>query len=256
MSLYTQSHSPKYALVTGASYGIGAALSKELTLQGWTVIGLARSLDRLKHMQTELPESTFLPYFCDVGDSSSITQVTTALKIQGITPQLFFLNAGKTREHASEPSKETSTNFHKSMFDVNYFGVIQWVEEWENTCLENGGATFMTTSSINAHFAPPQSGAYAASKAALVRAFEDLSLRHIDDSLHFSYLICGSVDSRGDKTGQVQMWPPQRMAKYMIKKAEKKQSHCEPQWIESILFKILHILPNKWTLKLMNWIYR
>ena len=36
------------ALVTGASSGIGEAISQELVKRGWTVIGVARSESKLK----------------------------------------------------------------------------------------------------------------------------------------------------------------------------------------------------------------
>lgn len=38
----------KIAIVTGASSGIGAGLSKELAKRGCIVIGLARRMDKLK----------------------------------------------------------------------------------------------------------------------------------------------------------------------------------------------------------------
>ena len=53
------------ALVTGASSGIGEALSRELVKRGWSVIGLARSLDKLTNIQNELG-SAFTPVVCDV----------------------------------------------------------------------------------------------------------------------------------------------------------------------------------------------
>lgn len=54
-------------LVTGASSGIGEALSKELIHQGYKVIGLARSVDKLNQMKEELGEN-FTPIECDVSN--------------------------------------------------------------------------------------------------------------------------------------------------------------------------------------------
>ena len=53
------------ALVTGASSGIGEAISRELVKRGWTVIGVARSESKLAQIQNELSDS-FIPMVCDV----------------------------------------------------------------------------------------------------------------------------------------------------------------------------------------------
>ena len=53
------------ALVTGASSGIGEAISRELVKRCWLVIGIARSSDKLIQIQSELSDS-FIPMICDV----------------------------------------------------------------------------------------------------------------------------------------------------------------------------------------------
>ena len=53
------------ALVTGASSGIGEAISRELVKRGWTVVGVARSESKLAQIQHELSDS-FIPMVCDV----------------------------------------------------------------------------------------------------------------------------------------------------------------------------------------------
>jgi NADP-dependent 3-hydroxy acid dehydrogenase YdfG len=53
------------ALVTGASFGIGQALSRELISQDRIVVGLARSSEKLMAIKNELGPS-FIPITCDV----------------------------------------------------------------------------------------------------------------------------------------------------------------------------------------------
>lgn len=47
-------NSKKIALVTGASSGIGEALSLELVKRGWSVVGMAHSLEKLTRLHKEL----------------------------------------------------------------------------------------------------------------------------------------------------------------------------------------------------------
>ena len=45
------------AIITGASEGIGAALTKLLIQHDWKVIGLSRNLEKLKLLQNNLCEN-------------------------------------------------------------------------------------------------------------------------------------------------------------------------------------------------------
>ncbi|XP_050496280.1 farnesol dehydrogenase-like isoform X3 [Bombus huntii] len=63
--------SGKVAIVTGASRGIGLAISKELAKYGINVIGLARSMDELVETSLMIGEY-FFPFQCDVTDEDEI----------------------------------------------------------------------------------------------------------------------------------------------------------------------------------------
>ena len=64
ISLKNMENKNKVALVTGASSGIGEALSRELVKRGWLVIGIARSADKLALIKKDLQEA-FIPMICD-----------------------------------------------------------------------------------------------------------------------------------------------------------------------------------------------
>src|SRR5580704_14159219 len=63
-------------LVTGASSGIGKALVIELLAQGYEVIGVSRSIDKLEKLKAELQNDRFFIYFCDVSDLDNVKQVS------------------------------------------------------------------------------------------------------------------------------------------------------------------------------------
>ncbi len=66
-------------LITGASSGIGKALSREMISKGWLVIGVARSADNLNALARELGEN-FIAYPCDVAREESVKDVSNTLK--------------------------------------------------------------------------------------------------------------------------------------------------------------------------------
>jgi 3-hydroxy acid dehydrogenase/malonic semialdehyde reductase len=185
-------------LVTGASSGIGQALARELVSQGHLVIGLARSSEKLMALKNELG-STFIPITCDVSSQSDIRRASQYILDQGLCPTIFFLNAGMAGEKVIEDPENFKVQMHERIMAVNYFGVLAFVEFFEKPCLENGGAHFIVTSSVNAVFAPPTGSAYCASKAAISKAFESLSLTYFEKNLRFSSIYPGPVATNGLK---------------------------------------------------------
>ena len=65
------------AIITGASEGIGAALTKLLIQHEWKVIGLSRNLKKLKLLRNNLYENKdYLSiYACDVQDFSKLKSI-------------------------------------------------------------------------------------------------------------------------------------------------------------------------------------
>lgn len=79
----------KIALVTGASSGIGEAISKELIKRDWIVIGIARSSDKLSQLKEELKDA-FIPIVCDVSKKEIIEEASQKILAQQLCPSLFF----------------------------------------------------------------------------------------------------------------------------------------------------------------------
>lgn len=83
----------KIAIVTGASGGLGAAISSALIQSGATVYGLARnktSLDALK----EKFGDPFIPVCLDISDQKAIKAWTNATFSKGTCPDILINNAG------------------------------------------------------------------------------------------------------------------------------------------------------------------
>jgi 3-hydroxy acid dehydrogenase/malonic semialdehyde reductase len=241
----------KLALVTGASSGIGESLCRDLVSRGCSVVGIARTGEALNQIQKDLG-SLFIPITCDVSDRNSIERVSKSLLAEQKCPSLFFLNAGIAGEKAVENPEKFDLSVHDKIMAVNYFGVLAWVEFWEQPALANGGAQFIATSSVNAMFAPPSGSAYAASKAAVAKAFEGLSLTYFDTNLSFSVVYPGPVNTPGLKGTLPFTWEPEWMAKYMIDCALKGKSRCEPSAFYAVLMRLLRVLPKNLVMSLLK----
>jgi short-subunit dehydrogenase len=92
----TQDFYGKWALVTGASSGIGAALARELAKHGAKLILTARRLDRLETLAHELStndtEVRIVP--ADLNDPAAPQQIYNATEGAGLTVDILINNAG------------------------------------------------------------------------------------------------------------------------------------------------------------------
>jgi len=92
----TQDFNGKWALVTGASSGIGAALSRELAKHGAKLILTARRRDRLEKLAGELKtqgtEARVIT--ADLNDPAAPQQIYDATEGAGLTVDILINNAG------------------------------------------------------------------------------------------------------------------------------------------------------------------
>ncbi len=239
------------ALVTGASSGIGEALTRELISKGWVVVGIARRVEKLNAIKNEMGPS-FIPIICDISDKSDIHRACQNILDQGLCPNLFFLNAGIAGEKVLENPEAFTVEVHERIMAVNYFGVLAFVEFFEKPCLLGGGAHFIVTSSVNAIFAPPTGSAYCASKAAISKAFESLSLTYFGRNLRFSSIYTGPVATDGLKGKWPFTWSADKMAKYMCKFSELKKSRGYPSFFYFIISHLLRVLPDGVVMRILK----
>lgn len=241
----------KLALVTGASSGIGEALCSLLVAKGHGCVAIARRIDKLKRLQERLGgKNNLIAHPCDVSSAEEVKKVSTLLQAEGYIPDLFFLNAGTAGESAIDP-EEGFLEHHRTVFAVNYFGVLNWVDAWQSLLSENGSMTFLVTSSCNAIFAPPRGSAYAASKAAISKAFEALDLQHSAQGTRFLISYAGPVATAGLAGKWPFTWTPERMAHSLLQQALSGKARRHPSLFYGSLCSLLRHLPYRVTRKLL-----
>jgi short-subunit dehydrogenase len=236
----------KTALITGASSGIGEALARELIQRVAIVIGVGRSQEKLEILSNDLGEK-FVPMVCDVSCQDSVENLFTKLTARNLFPEVWFLNAGMAGEQVVELSG-FDLQKHQEIMAVNYFGVLYCVNQWHKRGCPP--AQFIVTSSVNAVWAPPKGSAYAASKAAISKAFEGLAASFYKSGSQFSSIYCGPVRTKGLKGSFPFTWSPEKMATYLADFAEGKKRREYPSvfyYCVAHLFKsLLHGWMSKW----------
>ncbi|ODV94194.1 hypothetical protein PACTADRAFT_51073 [Pachysolen tannophilus NRRL Y-2460] len=156
----SQETEQKYALVTGASSGIGKAVSIELAQRGFKVFACARNFENMK----DLVEYGIEPISLDVTNAEKVLEVRDLISNKtGGKLDLLYNNAGAS---CTMPAIDVDDDSVYKCFAVNFFAPIRMTREFAPLLIKAKGCVAFTGSL--AGIAPfPWGSIYSASKAAI-----------------------------------------------------------------------------------------
>ena len=161
---------PKNAIITGASSGIGAELSRELSRRGWSVALLARRAEALEEVRkTLVTPSVAIP--CDVTDAIAVVEAVRQAESQLGAFNLAVANAG-----VSIPGHATKFKLADAdqTIRINVIGMMNLFAAVIPSMVERKSGRFAGIASIAGLRGLPTAAAYSASKAAM-QAFLEAS---------------------------------------------------------------------------------
>lgn len=164
-------------VITGASAGIGLALSRELSEHGALLVLSARRKDRLEQLNASLG-GQHLVFPADVADSMDCLNLIRAAHEKFGRIDTLVCNAGYGE---MRPLSEMSAQQVKAMFAVNLLGTTECIRAALPRMLEQQPrdgfrGQILIVSSAVARRALPMFGVYAATKAAQLSIAESLRL--------------------------------------------------------------------------------
>ena len=147
-------------LITGASSGVGAALAVRLARHGGRLALTARRAERLEAVAEDVRRQ-----------GGRTRELAARVATEQGPVDVAFLNAG-----LGGPTALTRFSAEKVryMFEVNVFGVVNWLEQLLPDMISRGQGVIAVTSSLAAMRGIPTGGAYSASKAAVSTLIESL----------------------------------------------------------------------------------
>ncbi len=153
----------KVALVTGASSGIGEAISEALAREGARVTLAARRVERLHALAKRLAGAETLAVECDVRDEEHVKNAVARTLERWGQLDILVANAGFGYR---KPTVEGDTAIWKDMIDTNVYGLLLTLKHGVPPMLERKSGHVVVMSSIAGVVATPGGGAYCGSKAA------------------------------------------------------------------------------------------
>ncbi len=158
----------KVVLVTGASSGIGRAVCSHLAESGATVIGVARSEDKLREMKEEVEAAggKAFVYPTDLSDPDACRRLVERVNDEHGGVDVLINNAGRSIRRSVLNSLDRFHDFERTM-QLNYFGAVAMILAVVPGMRERHNGHIINITSIGGQTFPPRFAAYVASKNAL-----------------------------------------------------------------------------------------
>ena len=180
----------KFAVVTGASRGIGEAIARQLDRGGARVALVARSADRLEAVAAELVNDP-LVITADLSEHESIEQILTAVLAAFDGLDILVNNAAVERNQPA--SKVTGAAIDETLV-VNLRQAFMLCSAFAKPLFASNGA-IVNVSSTAATGAGGTQGAYAASKGGLNTLTKNLANEWASKGVRVNGVAPGLVDT-------------------------------------------------------------
>lgn len=181
--------------ITGASSGIGEALTYALAKKNTKLILSARRKEELERVKGNCPPATqpnirILPI--DLEQSSTL-QLSTEAAVQIFGHIDILINNGGISQRSL--IKETSLEVDRRLMEVNYFGAIALTKYLLPHFLKRKEGHFVVISSVTGKFGTPYRSGYAASKHALHGFYDAVRAEHYSDNIKVTMICPGFIQT-------------------------------------------------------------
>jgi short-subunit dehydrogenase len=189
----------KRVWITGASSGIGEALSLAFAEQGAHLILSARNEAELNRVGAACHQAGAASVLCqalDLEDHARIPIIAAAVLSKVGKIDVLVNNGGISQRSLA---KETHLDVDKKLMAVNYFGTVALTKAVLPNMITHQLGHIVTVTSLTGKFGSPYRSSYAASKHALHGFFDSLRAELTDDHIQITLICPGFVRTNVSK---------------------------------------------------------
>ncbi|MDA3951330.1 MAG: SDR family NAD(P)-dependent oxidoreductase [Spirochaeta sp.] len=258
----------RWALVTGASAGLGRALAYRLARDGYDLLLLARRAERLEEIAADLhagdaltPRVVAVPI--DLTDTDTIIEViTTALAAATIDPGEIALVVNAAGSGAFGPfAEENATAMHRAIrLNIDApAAIIRWAVPHLQA---RGGGTICNIASVAAFTPGPLMASYYAAKAWMLALGESLSEEVRGDDVHVVTCCPGPFASEfheaaGIEGGRLGRLPTADRVAGTVMRSIRRGRVVAPVGAAATLWAVIGPrLPRRWSRRLIGAVQR
>ena len=245
---------PKFAVITGASSGIGAEFARQLSARGYQLRLVARRIDRLQQLSAQL--TTVCEIFpADLSRAEECCRLADALRERQV--DLFINNAGFGD---CGPFLETELDKELRMVDVNVRAVQiltkRMVQQMER---QGSGALLNVGSSAGLLPGGPYMATYYATKAYVVSLSQAVAaeLRARHSPVYLGCLCPGPVHTEFNQVANVRFALPGISAAYCVRCAlagiRRRRTIIVPGPAMATAMALSHLAPRPLLVAVAGW---
>jgi uncharacterized protein len=215
----SQSETP-WALVTGASSGLGVALATSLAARGTNLVLAARRERPMQELAARLAQQHSVTAVCeaiDLAASGSASGLQQRLEERGIEPEILINNAGIGLGGAFV---EQDLDRLRSMLQLDIVTLTELTQIFGRRMAARGRGRILLVASMAAYLPTPRLAAYGAAKAYVLSLGEALNVE-LAPNVGVTVLSPGLMDTEfnsvadynAPRTGQLSKLAPETVAK-------------------------------------------
>lgn len=238
----------KFAVITGASSGLGAEFAKQLASLGYSLLLIARREDDLKEIAQNLNTRVeVLPL--DLTDDFAVSEVLNYLHQYDIKPDLLINNAGFG---ALSSALTTEVNLYDQMIDLNVKALTRLTLGIALIMKSQNRGQILNVASIAAFCPCPQFAVYGATKAFVLAFSENLAMEFRPYGITVTALCPGPVRTNFWQTASVKntgdfdfcMVQPQDVVREALSALRKQKINEIPGGLNKILYIATKLAPR------------
>ncbi len=187
----TDAATPRLAVVTGASRGIGRAIALRLSREGYEVWALARGTAELEALTREAKTQVH-PLSVDMADPAQVVAAAATILSRGPAPTVLVNNAGIA---LSSPLAKTSLEDFQRTMAINTTAPFLLCREMMPPMAKAGGGRVINVASTAALKGFKYTAAYCASKHALLGLTRSLAVEYATKRVTVNAVCPGWTDT-------------------------------------------------------------
>jgi len=242
-----------YALITGASSGIGKALALECASKGMNVLLVALPGEDLKVVEEEISHKyrvSCKSFGVDLSVHCSSTAVYNWVKEHDYKVNVLVNNVGVGSKGGFE---QLSPDFYHTQIHLNVMTTCMMTRLFINDLKQNGPSHIMNVGSMGGFFMLPEKVVYSATKAFVYAFSRGLRMELASSGITVSVLCPGGTDSNEKTTAinkdlkglaKTSILQPHDVAREAVNKMLKGQARIIPGFINKLSYHMGRMMPE------------
>lgn len=183
----------KTVWITGASSGIGEALTYQLDKRNCKLILSSRKEGELQRVKSNCNNKDAIQIVpLDLANYESMPQIVADVVATNGPIDILINNAGLSQRSLIV---ETEFDVYKKLIDVNYLGTVALTKALLPHFIKNKNGHYVTVTSLMGKFGSPYRSGYCGAKHALHGFFAVLRMEHLKDGIAVTLICPGFVNT-------------------------------------------------------------